>query len=69
MEDQVYKITEIVGTSQESHETAIKVGLERAKKSLRNIRWFEVIGERGYVADDGTITHQVTMKVGFSLEG
>jgi len=68
MADHVYKLTEIVGTSHESHEAAIKVALERAKKSLRNIRWFEVAAQRGYVEPDGGIIHQVTLKVGFTLD-
>lgn len=69
MTDHVYKLTEIVGTSTESHEAAISVALERAKKTLRNVRWFEVTAQRGYVSDDGEVTHQVTLKVGFGLEG
>ena len=68
MTDHVYKLTEIVGTSEESHEAAIKVALGRAQKSLRHVRWFEVTGQRGYIADDGTVTHQVTLKVGFGLD-
>jgi len=70
MSEHVYKITEIVGTSLEGHDAAIKVALERAKKSLRNIRWFEVVAQRGYVEpDSGKIHHQVTLKIGFTLEG
>ncbi|MEZ5742291.1 MAG: dodecin family protein [Sphingomonadaceae bacterium] len=68
MADHVYKLTEIVGTSTRSHEAAIQVALERAKKTLRHVRWFEVTAQRGYVSDAGEITHQVTLKVGFGLE-
>jgi flavin-binding protein dodecin len=68
MSEHVYKLTEIVGTSHEGNEAAIRVALERASKSLRNIRWFEVVAQRGYVADDGQIVYQVTLKVGFTLE-
>jgi len=69
MSEHVYKLTEIVGTSNIGHDAAIKVALERAKKSLRNIRWFEVVAQRGYVEpDSGTIHHQVTLKVGFTLD-
>ena len=67
MTEHVYKLTEIVGTSDESHERAIKAALARARESLRNIRWFEVVGQRGYV-DGETIVHQVTLKIGFTLE-
>ena len=68
MADHVYKLTEIVGTSHDGHDAAIKVALERAQKSLRNIRWFEVVGQRGYVEPDGGVIYQVTLKVGFTLD-
>jgi flavin-binding protein dodecin len=69
MTDHVYKLSEIVGTSHDGHDAAVKAALERARKSLRNIRWFEVVAQRGYVEADGSILHQVTLKVGFTLEG
>ncbi len=70
MSEHVYKLTEIVGTSTEGHDAAIKVALKRAKESLRNIRWFEVVAQRGYVEPHGdTVHHQVTLKIGFTLEG
>jgi dodecin len=69
MAEHVYKLTEIVGTSTEGHDAAIRIALERAQKSLRNVRWFEVVAQRGYVQpDDGSVIHQVTLKVGFTLE-
>ena len=68
MADHVYKLTEIVGTSHDGHDAAVKVALERAQQSIRNIRWFEVIAQRGYVDDTGAVLHQVTLKVGFTLE-
>jgi dodecin len=67
MAEHVYKLTEIVGTSHDSHDAAIKAALARARKSLRNVRWFEVMGQRGYV-DGDTVVHQVTLKVGFTLD-
>ena len=68
MTDHVYKLSEIVGTSHEGFDAAVSVALERAGKSLRNIRWFEVIGQRGYVEADGRVHHQVTLKIGFTLD-
>ncbi len=68
MTEHVYKLSEIVGTSRESQDAAIKNGLARAQKSIRNIRWFEVVNQRGFVEDDGALFHQVTMKIGFTLE-
>ncbi len=69
MDQHVYKIVEIVGSSETSIEDAIQTGIARAAKSLRHIGWFEVIQTRGHV-QDGRVEHfQVTMKVGFTLEG
>ena len=68
MRDHVYKISEIVGTSHEGVEQAIQAGLDRASKSIRNVRWFEVANIRGFI-DGAQTQYQVTMKVGFSLEG
>ena len=68
MAEHVYKISEIVGASHAGQDAAIKVALERARHSIRNIRWFEVVAQRGYVDDKGEIMHQVTLKIGFTLE-
>ncbi len=69
MENNVYKLTEIVGTSDKGSDQAIKNALSRAAKTIHNINWFEVISSRGLVAKDGVIQHQVTLKVGFTLDG
>jgi flavin-binding protein dodecin len=69
MEDHVYKLTEIVGTSHEGVEHAIQAGLDRASKSIRNVRWFEVGGIRGFIDREGSTQYQVTLKLGFTLEG
>ncbi len=68
MTDHVYKLTEIVGTSHESSDAAIKTALERARSSLHNVRWFEVTGSRGYIDADAQVIYQVTLKVGFTLD-
>ena len=68
MSDHVYKLSEIVGTSRESQDAAIKNALKRAGKSIRNLRWFEVTNQRGYVDKDGGLMHQVTLKIGFTLD-
>lgn len=68
MSNRTYRVTEIVGTSPESLEQAIRNGIERAGESLRHIDWFEVTQVRGQ-ARDGEVEHfQVGMKVGFRLE-
>ena len=69
MADHIYKKIELVGSSQKGVEEAVKNALTRAKKTIRNMRWFEIAETRGYL-EDGKIAHwQVTLKVGFTLEG
>jgi len=68
MSNRTYRVTEIVGTSPESIDAAIRNGLARAAETLRHLDWFEVTEIRGHL-DGGTIDHiQVGMKVGFRLE-
>jgi dodecin len=68
MANHTYRVTEIVGTSPDGTDAAIRSGLERATRTLRNVDWFEVVGTRGQV-EDGVIQHfQVTLKVGFRLD-
>jgi flavin-binding protein dodecin len=63
-----YRLTEIVGTSPDGIDAAIRNGLTRAASTLRHLDWFEVTEIRGYL-DEGEIRHfQVGMKVGFRLE-
>ena len=66
--NRTYRVTEIVGTSPEGIDQAIRNGIERAGQTLRHIDWFEVTQIRGQ-AKDGSVEHfQVGMKVGFRLE-
>ena len=68
MADHIYKKIELVGSSPKGIEDAIKNALTRAKKTVRNMRWFEIVETRGYL-DEGKIAHwQVTLKVGFTLD-
>jgi flavin-binding protein dodecin len=68
MTDHTYKVTEIVGTSSDGIDAAVRSGVARASDSLRNLGWFEVTDIRGHI-EDGAIAHfQVTMKVGFRLD-
>jgi hypothetical protein len=68
MTDNTYRITEIVGSSPESVQQAIRNGIARASQTIRNLDWFEATEIRGHIAD-GEIQHfQVTLKVGFRLE-
>jgi flavin-binding protein dodecin len=66
--DHVYKVIELVGTSETSVDDAIKSAISRASKTLKHLRWFEAIQTRGHI-ENGQIGHyQVTLKVGFTLE-
>ncbi len=68
MSDNVYKIVEIVGSSSTSIEDAIERAVERAAKSLREIRWFEVASTRGHVEAGRVAHYQVTLRIGFTLD-
>jgi flavin-binding protein dodecin len=66
--NRTYRVTEIVGTSTESVDAAIRNGVARAGETLRHLDWFEVTEIRGQLVD-GTVQHfQVGMKIGFRLE-
>jgi flavin-binding protein dodecin len=68
VEKHVYKLVELVGSSDNSIEEAIKSAVDRASKTLRNLRWFEVVQTRGHI-EGGTVRHyQVVIKAGFTLE-
>ncbi|HKW82243.1 MAG TPA: dodecin [Burkholderiaceae bacterium] len=69
MSNHVYKLVELVGSSTGSTDDAIRNAIETAAKTLRHIDWFEVIETRGHVADGKVAHFQVTLKVGFRLEG
>jgi flavin-binding protein dodecin len=69
MSSDVYSVSEIVGSSTDSIEEAIENALARARKTLRNLDWFEVTEVRGHLGDDGSVAHyQVTLKLGFKME-
>lgn len=65
--NRTYRVTEIVGTSPEGIDQAIRNGVERAAETLRHLDWFEVTEVRGYL-QDGVSHFQVGMKIGFRLE-
>lgn len=63
-----YRVTEIVGTSDQSIAQAVRNGVQRASTTLRHLDWFEVTEIRGHI-EEGDVQHfQVGMKVGFRLE-
>ena len=68
MSNRTYRVTEIVGTSPDSVQQAIRNGIERASQTLRNLEWFETTEIRGHIQDGQIAHYQVTMKVGFRVE-
>jgi dodecin len=69
MADRTYVVNEIVGTSDQDVNSAIRNGIKRAAETLRHLDWFEVVEVRGAIMDGEVAHYQVTMKVGFRLEG
>jgi flavin-binding protein dodecin len=68
MTNHVYKSLELTGSSSTSSDDAVRVAIEKASESIRDIRWFEVLATRGHV-EGGKIQHwQVTIKVGFTVD-
>lgn len=68
MDDHVYRVIEITGSSQKSIEDAIQTAVGRASKTLRNLRWFEIVQTRGQI-DNGKVSfYQATLKIGFTVE-
>ena len=68
MSDHIYKIVELVGSSPDSSDAAIRNAISRASKTLKHLDWFEVVETRGHIVN-GDIAHfQVTLKAGFRLE-
>ncbi len=68
MNDHVYRVIEVVGSSPDSVENAIKSAVTKASNTIRHLRWFQVTETRGHI-ENGAVHHfQVTLKVGFSVE-
>jgi flavin-binding protein dodecin len=68
MNDHVYKITELAGTSPDSIEQAVKNAIEKAANSIRNMRWLQVIETRAHIENQKISHWQVVIKVGFTVE-
>lgn len=69
MEDHIYKLIELTGSSKISMEDAVQQAVARASKTIRNMRWVQVVETRGHI-EDGKVSHwQVIIKIGFTLEG
>ncbi|ASN50730.1 MULTISPECIES: dodecin [unclassified Sinomonas] len=68
MSGHTYSVSEIVGTSPNSIDEAVRNGIAAAGQTVRNLDWFEVQSIRGHLDDGGVADWQVTLKFGFRLE-
>ncbi len=68
MPEHVYKVVELVGSSEESVTKAIDRAIAKAALSIRHLGWFEVVQVRGHIEDGKVAQYQVTIKAGFRLE-
>ncbi len=68
MSEHVYKHIELTGSSKTSLEEAIQSAVNKAAQSVRNMRWFVVTEQRGYIENNAVAYYQVTIKIGFTLE-
>ncbi|MBU2870712.1 dodecin [Colwellia sp. E2M01] len=64
-----YKKIEIVGSSKTSIENAIENALAECSKTVKNMDWFEVVDTRGHIVNGAVGHYQVTLKIGFKIEG
>jgi len=68
MKDPVYKSIELTGTSTTTIEDAVKTALKRAHKTIRGLRWFQVVETRGSIDKGQVHQWQVSLKVGFEIQ-
>jgi hypothetical protein len=68
MADSTYKITEVVGTSTDSLELAVRNGIGKTGETVRNLDWFEVTEIRGHIEGTDVAHFQVSMKIGFRID-
>ena len=69
MSDKSYKVIEVVGVSDDSVQKAVRNAVKKASETLRNLDWFEVTDIRGAIGKNAKVTFQVTVRIGFRLEG
>lgn len=69
MPNKTYKVIDVVGVSEDSIQQAVRNALKKAAQTIRNIDWFEVTEIRGSVRNNFEPEFQVTLKIGFRLEG
>ena len=68
MTDNVYRMIELAGSSPDSIDDAIRTAIARASKTLKHLRWFQVLETRGHIEDGKVAHYQVVLKVGFTID-
>ena len=69
MKDPIYKLIELTGTSTTSIEDAVDKAIQRAHKTIKNLCWFQLVETRGRISKGKVDQWQVSIKVGFTVEG
>ena len=67
MDEHVYKMTELTGSSKNSMEDAIQNAISKASKTVPNMHWFQVTETRGYIEKNEVSYWQVTVKIGSTI--
>jgi flavin-binding protein dodecin len=68
MSANTYKLIELVGSSPNGTDDAVRNAIGKASATIKNIDWFQIVETRGHIVD-GKVGHfQVTLKVGFRIE-
>jgi dodecin len=68
MPNHVYKSIELTGSSTTSIEDAVRTAIDKAAKTIRNMRWFELVETRGYMEEGKIAYWQATVKISFTVE-
>jgi flavin-binding protein dodecin len=68
MSDSIYKVVEVVGSSEESWEEAAKKAIERASQTLRNLRVAEVIDQDIKIEDGKAVNFRTKVRLSFKFE-
>ena len=69
MNTHTYKLIELVGSSANSTDEAIRNAIAKASATIKHMDWYEVVEMRGHISNDKVMHYQVTLKVGFRIEG
>jgi hypothetical protein len=67
-EPHVYKTVQITGSSSSSCDDAVRVAIEKAGKTIHNLRWFKVTDTRGHIENGKVASWQVSIDLGFTLD-